>query len=122
LIEENENSLEDVITEFIYKYWYQLESIVKMVHYDFDLTYEEGKDELFSGIKLNLDQLETDEKWSNYVVGRVYRNRRKNYYEECIYWFLIHVYLVDGSTTKDSLYNLAFKDISELRLLSKSQN
>lgn len=113
--ENNEDLLSDVIVEFVNKYWDQFTHTIRMIQHSENLNEEERKIEFLKGFKLNKDKIVTNEKWAKYIVGRVFHNKCKNFYEECIYWFLHQVYLVDRTTTKNSLYSLALNDISELR-------
>lgn len=103
------------MANFLHKHWGQLELVFKAKDSKSRFSYEECKSEFQAGIKLNIDKMDTNEKWSNYVVRRVYNNKRKSFYEECIYWLFVDVYSVDRFTTKESLYNLVLEDITILR-------
>jgi hypothetical protein len=110
-----QNDSLNLMANFLHKHWEQLEFIFKVNHINTSLSYDESKSEFQVGIKLNIDKMETNEKWSKYVVRRVYNNKRKNFYEDTIYWLFVNVYSVDRFTTKESLYNLVLNDIILLR-------
>ena len=105
----------NLMANFLHRHWDQLELIFKVNNFKSALSYEECKSEFQTGIKLNIDQMETNEKWSKYVVRRIFNNKRKSFYEECIYFLFVDIYSVDRSTTKENLYNLVLEDISTLR-------
>lgn len=113
--ENNGDFLSEVLIEFLNKYWDQFTHTILMIQHSENLNEKERKIEFLKGFKLNVDKIVTNEKWAKYIVGRVFHNKCKNFYEECIYWFLHQVYLVDRTTTKNSLYSLALNDISDLR-------
>jgi hypothetical protein len=103
------------MANFLHIHWDQLEFIFKVNNFNSSLSYDECKSEFQAGIKLNIDKMETNEKWAKYVVRRVFNNKQKSFYEECIYWFFVDIYSVDRFTTKESLFNKVLVDITILR-------
>lgn len=110
----NKNN-DDLMYDYLEKYLSELENVISINKTEEEKDFKEKFKQFILRFHEDVYKFETDETWASFVVRRVFNNRRKTFFDTCMYYFLTNIYLVDMCTTKESLYNLVLKDIGNIR-------